>query len=183
MTEEGPVLKLALGSRPRRLEQVLGQKRGLQRGEVAQAFLREDEQALQLLVREGGFLAAALHLDELAAAGHDDVEIDTGVPVLDVGEVEQFTAVENAGADGGDRVGERVLGDFFRVEELLDRKTGDSRGDSGVMKLDVPKAGGMVPLALKVPIGEMAAGSYILEVQATDSSGNTIKRTTDFEIE
>jgi hypothetical protein len=66
---------------------------------------------------------------------------------------------------------------------ILDRKTGSSIGDSGLMKMDAPKAGGSVPLALKIPIAALTPGSYVLEVQASDAAGKTVKRTSDFEIE
>src|SRR4051794_3596985 len=77
-------------------QQLLRQERSLQGAEFDQAFLREGDEAGELLARKGGFLARALHLDELAAAGHDDVEVDFRVLVLDVGEVEQFAAAEDA---------------------------------------------------------------------------------------
>jgi hypothetical protein len=51
--------------------------------------------------------------DELAAAGHDDVGVDLGVLVLDVVQVEQRLPLEEADADGGDGVGERVLAIFL----------------------------------------------------------------------
>jgi VWFA-related protein len=68
---------------------------------------------------------------------------------------------------------------------ILDRKTGDPKDDSGLMKVDGPKSAGsgMVPLAMKIPIAELAAGSYVLEVRAMDASGKAVKRTSDFEIE
>jgi hypothetical protein len=66
---------------------------------------------------------------------------------------------------------------------ILDGKTGDARGDSGILKQEVPKAGGTVPIAIKVPVAGMAAGSYVLEVQASDPSGKTVKHTAAFEIE
>jgi hypothetical protein len=75
-------------------------------------------------VAERGFLAGALDLDELALAGHDDVEVDLGVLVLDIREVEERAVPEHAHADGGDRVGERALGDPLGVDQLLDREPG-----------------------------------------------------------
>jgi VWFA-related protein len=68
---------------------------------------------------------------------------------------------------------------------ILDRKTGDSKGDSGLMKVDGPKSAGsgVVPLAMKIPIADLAAGAYVLEVQAVEPSGKAVKRTSDFEIE
>src|SRR6478609_7210938 len=88
---------------------VLEQEGALDGGDFLQAGLRQGEELLQLLVREGGLLAAALDFDELAATGHDDVGVDLGVLVLDVVEVEQGVAAVQSDADGGDGIGERVL--------------------------------------------------------------------------
>jgi hypothetical protein len=66
---------------------------------------------------------------------------------------------------------------------ILDRKTGALRGDSGPMKMDAPKTAGVVPVALKLPVADLAAGSYVLDVQAMDGTGKSVKRTVDFELE
>ena len=49
----------------------------------------------------------ALHLDEPAVAGLDDVHVHVGAGVVVVGEVEQRLAVDDADAGGGDVVDER----------------------------------------------------------------------------
>jgi hypothetical protein len=51
------------------------------------------------------------------------------------------------------------------------------------MGIDAPKAGGSVPIILKIPIAELATGTYVLEVQASDPDAKAVKRTSDFEIE
>ncbi|MGH9591970.1 MAG: hypothetical protein ACRD5L_02685, partial [Bryobacteraceae bacterium] len=68
---------------------------------------------------------------------------------------------------------------------ILDRQTGDSKSDSGPMKVDLQKieGSGAAPLALRIPIAKLAAGSYVLEVQAVSTAGKVVKRTADFEIE
>ncbi len=53
---------------------------------------------------ERSALGGPLHLDEEPATGDDDVHVGLGPHVLDVGEVEQGLAVDDADADGGDRV-------------------------------------------------------------------------------
>ena len=47
-------------------------------------------------------LGGALHLDEAAAARHDDVDVDLGGRVLLVVEVEHRLALDDAARDGGD---------------------------------------------------------------------------------
>ena len=53
-------------------------------------------------------LGRALHLDEEAAAGDDDVHVGLGADVLHVREVEHRFAVDDPDRDGGDRVDERA---------------------------------------------------------------------------
>ena len=60
---------------------------------------------------------------------------------------------------------------------ILDRATGTSKWDSGLLKLNVPQLGG------NLPISTLAAGAYQLEVTAGGSSGTQVKRTADFEIQ
>src|SRR5690606_32331074 len=77
-------------------EELTGEERGLETGDLVEALLGERDQAGELLLRKRGFLAGALDLDEAAAAGHDDVEVHLRVLVLDVREVEQFASAEHA---------------------------------------------------------------------------------------
>jgi VWFA-related protein len=58
---------------------------------------------------------------------------------------------------------------------ILDR-TGAPKWDSGPGKLSVPQQGGNLPISTLPP------GSYQLEVTASDSSGQQVKRTQDFEL-
>ena len=53
-------------------------------------------------------LGGALHLDEPAVAGGDDVHVGVGADVLLVAEVEDRRAVDDADAHGRDRVDQRV---------------------------------------------------------------------------
>ena len=53
-------------------------------------------QPVELLAGERRFLAAALHLDELARTGHHEVRVHLGVAVLDVFQIEPFLAVHHA---------------------------------------------------------------------------------------
>jgi hypothetical protein len=66
---------------------------------------------------------------------------------------------------------------------VIDRKSGEQKFDTGPMKLDRPKAGGpMIPLGQKLPVADLAAGSYTLELIATDADGKMFQRTADFEM-
>ena len=57
---------------------------------------REREQRVELAARERELLGGALHLDEAALAGHDDVHVHVGAAVLLVGEVEHRHGVDDA---------------------------------------------------------------------------------------
>jgi len=67
----------------------------------------------------------------------------------------------------------------------LDRKTAQPKSDSGVIKLNTQpaNASGMLPVSGNVPLAQVEAGSYLLEVQALDSAGNTVRRVTPFDVE
>src|SRR2546430_11536188 len=82
----------------------------LQANETADAALRDGEERVQPRAAEGHLLGRALHLHELAAAGHDDVHVHLGTRVLGVAEVEQRLALDDADADRGDVVAHRRPG-------------------------------------------------------------------------
>jgi VWFA-related protein len=66
---------------------------------------------------------------------------------------------------------------------VLDKKTGEPKVDTGLLKLSPPKNGGdAIPAGSKLPIDTLAPGSYELEVTAVDASGKQAKRTADFEV-
>src|SRR5262249_58837353 len=94
-------------------------------GDGVDAQLAQLEQAVELTAVERRLLAAGLHLDEVAAAGHHQVQVDVGVAVLDVLQVEQLLVVEQADADGGDAVAE----DFGKGRQR--RGGGPARGGGG----------------------------------------------------
>jgi VWFA-related protein len=66
---------------------------------------------------------------------------------------------------------------------VLDRKTGEAKSDTGLLKLDLPQGGSAeaVPAGSKLPVDALADGSYELEVTASDTAGKQVKRTADFE--
>jgi VWFA-related protein len=68
---------------------------------------------------------------------------------------------------------------------LLDRKTGQQKEDTGLLRVDYPlKAGNpVIPMGMKVAKEPLAPGSYRLELTAMDQAGKSFKRTADFEIE
>lgn len=77
---------------------------------------------------------------------------------------------------------ELVLAFQIRV---LDRASGELRGDTGMLRLDLngKQNGTLIPLALNLPVKPLMPGNYTLEFQALDSSGKAAKRTLPFEIE
>lgn len=69
--------------------------------------------------------------------------------------------------------------------KVFDRKTGEQKEDTGVMRLELPAATGnpVIPVGEKVPVAKLNPGSYRLELTAADTAGKQVKRTTDFELE
>ncbi|MBZ5633467.1 MAG: VWA domain-containing protein [Acidobacteriia bacterium] len=67
----------------------------------------------------------------------------------------------------------------------LDRQTAQPKTDSGVIKLNTQNANenGMLPVSVSMPLTQVEAGSYLLEVQALDSAGNSVRRVTPFDVE
>ena len=71
------------------------------------------------------------------------------------------------------------------VMKIVDRKTGESKQDTGMMKVPVDQPGSpMIPLGLKLPVNSLTAGSYRVELLVADTTGGkTVTRSTDFEVE
>lgn len=67
----------------------------------------------------------------------------------------------------------------------LDRKTQQPKSDSGLIKLNSAPANtsGMLPVSVNMSLAEFQPGSYLLEIEALDSAGNTARRITPFDIE
>lgn len=67
----------------------------------------------------------------------------------------------------------------------LDRKTQQPKSDSGVVKLNSApaSANGTLPVSVNMSLGQFEAGSYLLEIEALDSAGNTARRITPFDVE
>jgi len=69
---------------------------------------------------------------------------------------------------------------------VLDRKTGQQKSDTGLMRLDLPadKTGNpVIPIGEKMPVNGLAPGSYVLELSAVDTAGQQTKRSADFDLE
>jgi hypothetical protein len=68
---------------------------------------------------------------------------------------------------------------------VLDRKSGDEKSNTGLMRLDPapPPGNSVIPLAERMPVSKLGPGSYQLEVTVADSAGQTAKRTADFDIQ
>jgi VWFA-related protein len=76
-----------------------------------------------------------------------------------------------------------VVGLQLRV---LDRKTKEQKEDSGMMGVnkDIRAGNPVIPVGLKLPVNTLIPGSYVAELQAKDSAGNTtVVRAADFEVE
>ncbi len=70
--------------------------------------------------------------------------------------------------------------------KVVDRKTGESKQDTGMMKVNEAARpdNPVIPIAMKLPVGTLTAGSYRVELQAMDSTGHsTSLRSADFEVE
>lgn len=67
---------------------------------------------------------------------------------------------------------------------VLDRQTGQPKWDSGLTKFPLPANGGKpsMPAIGNLPLDGLAAGSYRLEIAASDSAGKQATRTADFEL-
>ena len=121
-----PALRVASSSRvltaPR-------QRLLLQPGELAAAGDGEVEQRVEGRPVEHRALRRPLHLDEAAVAGADDVHVGAGADVLLVGEVQPRFAVDDADADRGDAVHDRIrLGQLAALAEPAERV---GQGDVG----------------------------------------------------
>lgn len=68
---------------------------------------------------------------------------------------------------------------------ILDRKSGEQKADSGLMRVDNPNLEGkpVIPVANRLPVNGLGAGAYVLELEALDSAGASFKRRADFELE
>jgi VWFA-related protein len=68
---------------------------------------------------------------------------------------------------------------------IFDRKTGQQKLDTGLLRVILPaaKSSPAIPIGKRVPIDSLAPGSYRLELEAGDTAGKSARRTADFEIE
>ena len=70
--------------------------------------------------------------------------------------------------------------------QFVDRKTGETKVDSGPVDVSSQQVAGssMIPLGLRLPLEKLTPGSYRVELTATDSAGNSSEpRQVDFEVE
>jgi VWFA-related protein len=68
---------------------------------------------------------------------------------------------------------------------VTDRKTGEAKMDSGVLEVAnfIHAGNPVIPVGLKLPLTSLIAGSYRVELTASDSAGKSVVRSADFEIE
>jgi VWFA-related protein len=70
--------------------------------------------------------------------------------------------------------------------KITDRKSGELKVSSGTMEIGaayIHKGNPMVPIILKMPLKDLPAGSYHVDVACGDSTGKQMNRSADFEIE
>jgi hypothetical protein len=69
--------------------------------------------------------------------------------------------------------------------KITDRKTGEAKLSSGNFKLDgyIRPGNPVVPVILKLPVKDLAAGAYRVDVTGMNSAGKSITRSADFDIE
>jgi VWFA-related protein len=65
---------------------------------------------------------------------------------------------------------------------VLERKTGEAKSDSGLLKAGAPGDRGAIPSGSRLPIDTLDTGSYTLEITAVDLNGKQVKRTVDFDV-
>ena len=67
---------------------------------------------------------------------------------------------------------------------VIDRKSGDTKGDSGLVEVTNAAHPGnpVVPVAVMLPMGILEAGTYRAELKAVDSTGRAVTRIVDFEV-
>jgi hypothetical protein len=65
---------------------------------------------------------------------------------------------------------------------VLERKTGEAKSDSGLLKTGAPRDRDAIPLVSRLPIDALGTGSYTLEITAVDLTGRQVRRTADFDV-
>jgi VWFA-related protein len=68
---------------------------------------------------------------------------------------------------------------------ILDRKTKEQKFSTGLMRIDMTGVSDnpTIPLAEKIPVDTIAAGQYVVEVEARDNAGKLATRTADFDLQ
>jgi hypothetical protein len=146
----------------------------LEGGEFSDAFAAKHEHLIHLRLGEGGLFATALDFDKVAILGEHEVAIDIGLGVLLVAEVEQGFVFPDAGADGGNLLFQRLLGDLAFVEQAIEGNgsghagTGDRGGAGAAIGLEdiaVDTEGALAELG-QIHDGTKAAANETLDLDA-----------------
>jgi hypothetical protein len=68
---------------------------------------------------------------------------------------------------------------------VLDRKTQESKEDSGMMGVskEIRAGNPVIPVGLKLPLDKLSPGAYRVEVKAIDALNNSKTRVADFDVE
>jgi hypothetical protein len=67
--------------------------------------------------------------------------------------------------------------------KVVDRANGSQKIDSGGIPINPRKGSPMVPVGLKLPVNNLTAGAYRLDMVAVDSAGRQMTRSVDFDIQ
>jgi hypothetical protein len=69
--------------------------------------------------------------------------------------------------------------------KITDKKTGQAKLESGTMPVDgyVRKGNPVVPVIMKLPLKDLPPGSYHIDVATGDSTGKSMHRSADFEVQ
>jgi len=69
--------------------------------------------------------------------------------------------------------------------KVVDKKTGGAKIDSGTVSVAsfIRPGNPLIPILLRLPLQDLTAGSYHLDVTGLDSAGKFFQRSTDFEVE
>ncbi len=83
----------------------------------------------------------------------------------------------------GKQAGDKTA--FGMQIRILDRKSGEQKFSTGMMRVDAPARteNPVIPLGERIPVDKVDPGQYIVEVEALDQAGSTVKRTADFDLQ
>ena len=130
--------------------------------------------AEELLLGERDLLRGALHLDDIARAGHDEIGVGVGLRILGIVEIEHRRAVADAAGDRRHVIAQRIGAQHFARlhpgDAIVQRDpaAGDRGGAGAAVGLDHVAVDGDLPLAERRKIDDraQAAADQALDLDA-----------------